>query len=78
MSLTSSAISFKAFCVAIPCLVNYVCKVEDGIDKQLEMSRYLYKYGLDYDIYADSKDADYDIPILSIISDKVEKQNKKN
>ena len=59
-------------------LVNYVCKVEEGIDKQLEMSRHLYKYGLDYDIYDDSKDADYDIPILSIISDRVEKKNKKN
>ena len=58
-------------------LVNYVCKVEEGIDKQLELSRYLYKYGLDYDIYADSKDADYDIPILSVISDKVEKHKKK-
>ena len=58
-------------------LLNYVCKVEEGIDKQLEPSKHLDKYGLDYDIYADSKDADYDIPILSVISDKVEKHKKK-
>ncbi|MDA7681347.1 hypothetical protein N8603_03065 [Verrucomicrobiales bacterium] len=58
-------------------LVDYVCKVEDGLDKQLEPSKYLDKYGLDFDIYANNKDADYDIPLLPVISDKVEKQNKK-
>ena len=38
-------------------LVNYVCKVEVGIDKQLDRSKHLDKFGLAFDIYAERKDS---------------------